>query len=162
MNCDDAFDALTDPARRRDPALAWHLDLCPRCRQMRDVLEPALELFGPAEEPASSGPSAFSAEPFLSPEAVQIAERAAARLRFSDAEPVSHDADSSLAVLRERGVAPRNDKQSRRGPVLLRYAAACVAGACLALAMSALFLPQSDRDPLPVTPASRKTHCVWQ
>ncbi|MGH7200086.1 MAG: hypothetical protein ACREJB_05740, partial [Planctomycetaceae bacterium] len=69
---------------------------------------------------------------------------------------------SSLAVLRERGTAPRDDKPSRRGPVLLRYAAVGVAGACLALAMSALFLPETERDPFPASPASGTDRCVWK
>lgn len=48
MNCDHAFDCLTDPARRNDEALQSHLDDCPRCRDMAEVLSPALDLFGDA------------------------------------------------------------------------------------------------------------------
>ncbi|MHC4876587.1 MAG: hypothetical protein ACYTGL_08815 [Planctomycetota bacterium] len=45
MNCDHAFECLTDPARRESQALAIHLESCPRCRDMADTLSPALDLF---------------------------------------------------------------------------------------------------------------------
>ena len=45
MNCDQAFDALTDNGRRDSHALIEHLDSCPRCRDMADMLDPALDLF---------------------------------------------------------------------------------------------------------------------
>ena len=45
MNCDHAFECLTDPARRESQALASHLATCPRCRDMADALSPALDLF---------------------------------------------------------------------------------------------------------------------
>lgn len=90
MNCDEAFDGLTDPARRNSDELKWHLDLCARCRQMRDVLSPAIDLFD-VREPAPPAPAAFGdgeSDPpdsartaALSPEALQIAERTAADLR---------------------------------------------------------------------------------
>lgn len=56
MNCDQAFDALTCRGASENEALANHLEACPRCRDMADVLSPALELFAPAalEEPAAS------------------------------------------------------------------------------------------------------------
>lgn len=87
MNCDEAFDCLTDPARRDSDALKWHLDLCARCRQMRDVLSPAIDLFD--DDPPPSAGEFFDADPesresrrsiTLSPEALQIAERTAAEL----------------------------------------------------------------------------------
>lgn len=45
MNCDQAFDALTDNNLRGSNELIQHLDDCPRCRDMADVLDPALDLF---------------------------------------------------------------------------------------------------------------------
>ncbi len=47
MNCDEAFEHLTDPNLRDHQELRWHLELCPRCRQMKEILDPALELFDP-------------------------------------------------------------------------------------------------------------------
>ena len=45
MNCDQAFDALTDNKLRNSNELILHLDSCPRCRDMADMLDPALDLF---------------------------------------------------------------------------------------------------------------------
>lgn len=45
MNCDQAFDALTDNKLRGSNKLIQHLDSCPRCRDMADMLDPALDLF---------------------------------------------------------------------------------------------------------------------
>lgn len=96
MNCDEAFEILTDPARNADAQLQWHLDMCARCRQMRDVLEPAMSLFGKTDEtdadrplngmsiPAdSAGHDDPANRPFLSVEAVRVAETAARRLHHT-------------------------------------------------------------------------------
>jgi hypothetical protein len=59
MNCDQAFDALTDTKRRGSDALTEHLDHCPRCRDMAEMLDPALDLFGEvvgAGDERESGP----------------------------------------------------------------------------------------------------------
>ncbi len=93
MNCDEAFDILTDPLRSNDAQLLWHLDMCPRCRQMREVLAPAMELFAEDEDPSAEDSAADTSamldyrdrpprgeRPFLSVEAVRVAETAAARL----------------------------------------------------------------------------------
>lgn len=45
MNCDQAFDQMTQLAGSHDPALRAHLASCPRCREMQDTLSPALGLF---------------------------------------------------------------------------------------------------------------------
>ena len=61
MNCDQAFDALTDNHLRDSSELILHLDSCPRCRDMADMLDPALDLFanalGTAGEFTPSAPS---------------------------------------------------------------------------------------------------------
>ena len=46
MNCDQAFDVLTDTNLRGSSALNEHLASCPRCRDMAELLDPALDLFG--------------------------------------------------------------------------------------------------------------------
>jgi cytochrome c553 len=59
MNCDQAFDALTDTKLRGSDALTQHLDHCPRCRDMAEMLDPALDLFGEvvdAGDERESGP----------------------------------------------------------------------------------------------------------
>jgi hypothetical protein len=42
MNCDQAFDAITDPTGAESAALREHLARCPRCREMQETLSPAL------------------------------------------------------------------------------------------------------------------------
>jgi hypothetical protein len=96
MNCDDAFDALTDPAWADTAELAEHLLNCPRCRELKQVLEPALSLLCgdlPAE-PAMPGAlpnegrgtdAVASQKSFLSVEAIGMAEAAAARLASQSA-----------------------------------------------------------------------------
>jgi hypothetical protein len=81
MTCDDAFDALTDPLLRDDAALRSHLEGCPRCRQMEEVLQPALA----ALAPLSSAGGSFSVSeepsaPFLTPDLIAEAEAAARAL----------------------------------------------------------------------------------
>jgi hypothetical protein len=92
MNCDDAFDALTDPALADTAELAEHLLICPRCRELKQVLEPALSLLCgdlPAEpaipaalpnEGRGNADAVASQKSFLSVEAIGMAEAAAARL----------------------------------------------------------------------------------
>lgn len=57
MNCDQAFDCLTDPVQRSGDDLRRHLRSCPRCRDLADALEPALELFGASDPARTSGES---------------------------------------------------------------------------------------------------------
>ena len=97
MNCDDAFDALTDPAWADTAELAEHLVKCPRCRDLKQVLEPALSLLSgdlPAEpampaalpnEGRGNDDDVASQRAFLSVEAIGVAEAAAARLASQSA-----------------------------------------------------------------------------
>ena len=104
MNCDEAFDALTDPHESNHSALKWHLEFCPRCREMQEVLAPALAMF--SADPVGSGESSSStshrllersgeaksrihhletpdppvSKPFLTPEAIRVAEQTARAL----------------------------------------------------------------------------------
>ncbi|HVV98857.1 MAG TPA: hypothetical protein VHB77_00885 [Planctomycetaceae bacterium] len=99
MNCDQAFEHLTDPDLADSVELRQHLVGCPRCRDMQETLAPALALFardhaapGSMPEPRPAGPSALDvasvpcdelnppAPKFLTTEAVEIAEIAARRL----------------------------------------------------------------------------------
>lgn len=58
MNCDDAFEYMTDVTKQDTGDLQWHLDMCPRCRRMKETLEPALSLLtmDPPEMPSSQEP----------------------------------------------------------------------------------------------------------
>src|SRR5689334_17311931 len=73
MTCDEAFDALTDVTRARSEELERHLGHCPRCQQMREVLQPALALLAPGEGSGverESGASERPARRVLTPDAL--------------------------------------------------------------------------------------------
>lgn len=94
MNCDTAFEHLTDSRYRKSAELQQHLAQCPRCRLMQDTLAPALNWLGnnPDFDSDDGSPeSSVSAiqhhhgsqrapTPFLTLEAVEVAEQAAQRL----------------------------------------------------------------------------------
>lgn len=135
MNCDQAFDYLTDPQRRESPALARHLADCPRCRAMRDALEPALELFHElAAEPDASA-IAEGGQSGVSVDSVRLAEQAAA----------------SLA-----GPMPGGRPRLASWRVGLGYAAAALLGAGIALAVHS-----TVEDPAASGPAQR-SRCLWR
>lgn len=88
MNCDHAFDAITDPARFDDAALQHHLAQCPRCRALQQVLEPALDLVCgdlPQEQGTVGAFPPAAHRPVLSVEAVRMAEAVARQLTTTTA-----------------------------------------------------------------------------
>lgn len=98
MNCDMAFDLMTDPNGGRSQLLREHLAQCPRCRQMQATLAPALDWLADmqpsdAEAPPASVPSNASASASGGPqiavlgEAVEIARLAAETLSQRAAPP---------------------------------------------------------------------------
>jgi|HubBroStandDraft_6_1064221.scaffolds.fasta_scaffold36948_4 hypothetical protein len=96
MNCDEAFDALTDPRDCESAELETHLAGCPRCRQLQQVLEPARSLLCgelpaervPANESRNEFPAAARPKPLLSVEAVGLAEAIAGQLALSSGKRV--------------------------------------------------------------------------
>ena len=99
MNCDQAFDVMTHP-RRPEPLsaaaieLKQHLQFCPRCRQMQEVLAPALDSLhdspSPFEKDEFTGPSEsflpateYQSKPISmrAEEVIRIADEAARRLQ---------------------------------------------------------------------------------
>lgn len=101
MNCDEAFDLITHPTDHNCEELQWHLELCPRCRQMKETLAPALDTFHQIlddnlddgdlselgsdfqqmQDQKSTAHFPQAGNPFLSAETVRMAEQAATRLR---------------------------------------------------------------------------------
>ena len=90
MNCDDVFDALTDPSlsESRTAQLEAHLAGCPRCRQLREVIEPArsllcgelpIERVPGSEHPSDTGRMSEK-RPLLTLESVGMAEAIASQL----------------------------------------------------------------------------------
>src|SRR5262245_62719666 len=96
MNCDTAFDLMTNAEGSRSVALARHLDECPRCRQMQATLSPALDFLvatppaDGAHEPAVP-PSATAGtgrrQPIVTAEALRIAQQTAIALRTRTETP---------------------------------------------------------------------------
>src|SRR5690606_13094974 len=76
MNCDHAFDLMTDPALDDCAQLHAHLDECPRCRQMYETLSPALGLFVSSGTASEDAP----ADAAMCAGGVEIAERVAVHL----------------------------------------------------------------------------------
>ena len=88
MNCDLAFDYLTDKTLADAPELVAHLEHCPRCRELRGVLSPAMAWL--QDTPAEAGHSwegsfrgcedSALPSPFLSSATLALAEEAATKL----------------------------------------------------------------------------------
>ena len=155
MNCDQAFDCLTDAARRHSDELKQHLDLCPRCRQMQEVLSPAINLLVP---PVDSGDyRSFSQidesgldldnEPMfrprpvlLSAESIRLAERTAAELA--------------------RQSCNREQVRRRRFRSLSRFAALLLLGAVITFAVTA-WSNRRERDRTTVSGIPSADKCLW-
>jgi hypothetical protein len=119
MNCDIAFDLITDRHGRHSAALHEHLAACPRCRQMLETLAPALDNLAddaaPFESAAATAYDWGDSERAASPEAVAIARQAAQRFHGDAAIPGS-----------------RWSRWARSGA---RYVAAFAVGACAAFVL---------------------------
>uniref|UniRef100_A0A7C2P0D6 Zinc-finger domain-containing protein n=1 Tax=Schlesneria paludicola TaxID=360056 RepID=A0A7C2P0D6_9PLAN len=134
MNCDHAFELITDPVGSGSPTLQRHLERCPRCRQMQQTLAPALDWLMAAEPALSPGSSSRGEAPFLSAQAVLVAEQVA----------------RSLPRRCDRGW----------GESLCR-GAAIAAVAALGVLFGALLLePKSPEKP--ATSAGTLTACLWE
>lgn len=138
MNCNDAFDYLTDPQRRHADELKRHLDGCPRCRHMQATLEPALSLFG---EPDGSWCGA-APEPFDFYSDVVPNESRPARVHPAD---LAFAQESAARLSRQNQIAERSRRTVR---LATRYAAVFLAGALAASAVLSV--------PLKAQP------CAWQ
>ena len=119
MNCDDVFEALTDPALSQSAELERHLANCPRCRQLQQVLEPARSLLC-GDLPAERVPAA------------RIAERNP-RCRLANAPFVGRGGRTGGSNRRATRVVERRQKRAvpaalRETPGLRRGPAQCGAG----------------------------------
>jgi len=140
MNCDQAFDCLTDSGRRHSAQLEEHLAHCGRCRQMQETLEPALDLFD--ELVPEPDLSARTVTQTLAPESVRVAEQAASRLLA---------AGTQLPV--------------RRRSQVWRYAAAAMVGAALMGLMGSInkaHSPAVEGSAEVVVPDVEASKCPWE
>jgi hypothetical protein len=134
MKCDQAFELMTDPIGTTSPALQRHLERCPRCRQMQDTLSPALDWMRRSTDAPSASEGAFGGEsPFLTAQAVMVAEQAARSLPRRHGEWFG---DS------------------------LRRALLITAVALLGVAFGALMMEPRSRE-TPALPAGTLTACLW-
>ncbi|WP_339729802.1 hypothetical protein [uncultured Gimesia sp.] len=163
MNCDEAFELMTHPTDHQCEELRWHLQMCPRCQQMKETLAPALESFQQVldestdldefdkfhaefhqtadQESASIFPK--TGQPFLSAETVRMAEQAAIRLR----------ADAGVS---QKAQPPATKPYQKR---LLHAALILVAGFIMGWGMS-LDVPQSQLSPVANSLPSQQP-CLW-
>ncbi len=132
MNCDQAFDAMTDPNGPDNRKLSRHLDSCPRCRQMYETLEPALGLFAAVDGQPAETSTAIPAR--LASSSVRMAQQIAGRLL-----PTAHG-------------SRRSPSQRRLWSAMF---AAIVAGVLLSVGLSSMS-PHS-----PVAPPGAATDCPW-
>jgi hypothetical protein len=144
MNCDTAFDLMTEPYGNRSGALAQHFDSCPRCRRMQETLSPALDFLIDGNEFGSTGDRTHETskmdparEPFVTTETVQFA----------------HQASAHLAA---RGEMPRV-QLARLTARAAKYAAAFAAGLLLAVVL----FSQRDRS-MPAAGAACTRREAWR
>ncbi|MFN0056307.1 MAG: hypothetical protein ACKV0T_29525 [Planctomycetales bacterium] len=123
MNCDVAFELMTDVHGCDNQLLRMHLESCPRCRQMQETLSPALEwLVERAAHPGESRPEVervpwnLAASGPLTAEAVEVAR------------------DSARVLSGQRGL--RAIRPRRWMGCALGYAACLLVGGGLALALA--------------------------
>ncbi|MBS0265288.1 MAG: hypothetical protein JSS02_25365 [Planctomycetes bacterium] len=119
MNCDTAFDLMTDSEGCHSRALVQHLESCPRCRQMLDALSPALDFLAEDTEceldalPDSTSSHALDLHACpASAESLQIVRQASARLEYRS--------------------GPSSARTRRTWGQSIKYAAAFAAGVFLA------------------------------
>lgn len=90
MNCDQAFDAITDPTGAESAALQAHLAQCPRCREMRETLAPALNALYDDRDAAVRAEPAWPAASLPRLDLQQLAATAASQLAVtSSAQPTA-------------------------------------------------------------------------
>ena len=89
MNCDEVFQHLTSVSEPKpmNGVLGRHLQGCPSCREMADLLCPAVELF---DRGSNDDDAVEAAEPWqIVWDAVAVAERAAAQLKDKPSVPTA-------------------------------------------------------------------------
>ncbi|QDU79585.1 hypothetical protein Pla110_12960 [Polystyrenella longa] len=163
MNCDQAFEAMTRPAgtnslRSESVELEQHLRFCPRCRQMQDVLAPALESLQQTDTETESSSYVINPEDFAfsgdfdptslstkAEEVIRIADDAAQQLRPSSVSPGVH-------------ILPRQRSRAFPAVTLLLLVACFLVGGRFTLALMSNSAPENQANLVPVL---AKEKCLW-
>lgn len=148
MNCDTAFELITDPQGCHSAVLREHLAGCPRCRQMRETLLPALEALADEGECIDS---ALESRPYSG----------------DWAEAARHASAESIAVAQQAAQTLAQPCRFSRGfwrqwtRKAARYAAAFAVGACAAFLLLPRVANDSGRQSAAAVPVS-DGHCIRQ
>lgn len=137
MNCDLAFELMTDAAGCGSQALRSHLAECPRCRQMQATLAPALEWLSPAG--ITDGPDSL-------PPSLDSYPRAAERRPAPTAIEAVEIAQESAAVLAARTIPARTRYLPIAGKFLRSAALILVGGLAAVFFVPGLHPTAPDAD----------------
>jgi cytochrome c553 len=125
MNCNIAFELMTEPHGGRSLALREHLERCPRCRQMRETLAPALEWL--ADDAHVQGLEFQAESPARSP----MIPPAMPMVVTADSVAIARQSAERLSVR----CAPSTGRVGRGIAVIVRSAALVAFGGFLALTL---------------------------
>lgn len=133
MNCNLAFDLMTDSEGRQSRALQAHLDNCPRCRQMQETLAPALEWMLKSSAVEREG----------APQALRHDEREPRGREFVSGEALRLALDSASSL--ESRTLSRRARIEHWALIGARYAAAVLFGGLLALTLAPELRTQGEQ-----------------
>lgn len=149
MNCDQAFDAITDPTGAESAALREHLARCPRCREMRETLSPALNALYEDRDASRHAETAWSGTSLPRLDLQQLAAESASRLA------VTAPAHSRLA--------PRRRSLPAAWSHLLTASLLLAVGAGIGWGGHQLSRsPGAPQPPELATPAGMSSACLWK
>ena len=135
MNCDQAFDAMTEPTDAVNSDLQSHLRSCRRCREMAEVLSPVMVAL---RETAETLDSSASERSLASQESIRVAT----------------DVATQLSIRPER----RHPRTKHR--TWLHVGVAFFSGSVLALGVA--FWQPAEEAVMPFSPAMSAQDCTWQ
>jgi hypothetical protein len=169
MNCDEAFEAMTDPAGSRREDLHWHLGLCARCRELRETLAPALASLNDHGGDGARGERAYGE----CPPAGRSAELPPALRRRSlnfDEQTGAGDAAGRAMFLTDEAVRVAEESAARMaaqvgGPDRRWWSGAVKIAAGLLVGVGITYAALSAATGSPAAPAATPTadatECLW-
>ena len=135
MNCDQAFEAMTEPTGTNGADLQIHLQSCRRCREMAEVLSPVMVAL---RETAETLDTFESKNSLASQESIRVA--------------------TNVATQFSRRPERRRNRASHK--TWLQLGAAFFSGSVLALGVA--FWQPAEEPMKPFLPAMSAQDCTWQ